>query len=53
MARIMVIVGCLLGLSLNACIVETRGPRGGCRGERVPGHYGPYGGWHPGHWECR
>lgn len=35
-------------VSLSACVVE--GPRPpGCYW--VPGHYGPEGGWHPGH--CR
>ncbi len=33
-------------IGLSACVVAEPGPvRVGC----VPGHYGPYGAWHPGH----
>jgi len=35
----------LLALTLSGCYVAP-GP-GACYW--VPGHYGPYGGWHPGH----
>jgi hypothetical protein len=24
-----------------------------CRAVWVPGHYGAWGRWHPGHWRCR
>jgi hypothetical protein len=34
--------------ALSACVVAPP-PRPGCYW--VPGHYGPEGGWHPGH--CR
>ena len=34
--------------SLSACVEEVPvGPGGSAW---IPGHYGPYGNWHPGHW---
>jgi hypothetical protein len=40
-----------MSLALSACVVAGPGP-GRCGGAGwVPGHYGPEGGWHPGH--CR
>lgn len=30
--------------------VEVVGPSPYAGAVWVPGHYGPYGGWHPGHW---
>ena len=42
----------LLGLLLAGCVVEERppGPPPTPGWHWVPGHYGPYGGWQPGHW---
>jgi hypothetical protein len=39
----------IVGLALSACVVAPGGRCGGAGW--VPGHYGPEGGWHPGH--CR
>ena len=36
-------------IALSGCVVAGPGPGRGC--PWVPGHYGPEGGWHPGH--CR
>ena len=37
-------------MTLSACVVAGPGPYAGHpRCPWVPGHYGPEGGWHPGH----
>lgn len=37
---------------LAGCVVAPAGPRHPYAGAYwVPGHYGPYGAWHPGHWQ--
>lgn len=41
--------------SASGCIVREREyvRRGGCPGGVfIQGHYGPRGGWRPGHWRC-
>jgi hypothetical protein len=52
---------CLVGLaalSMTGCVVEERpyyahsGPPACAGGRWIPGHYGPYGAWHRGHWRC-
>jgi hypothetical protein len=52
MIRHLVAVLLLVSLagSLAACIVEPE-PVGHPGYHWVRGFYGPYGGWHPGHWE--
>jgi hypothetical protein len=42
---------------LSGCTTYVQAPRAEVVGVApypgavwVPGHYGPYGGWHPGHW---
>jgi hypothetical protein len=32
------------------CVVAPVGPGPYSGAYWVPGHFGPYGGWHPGHW---
>lgn len=45
LSRLKLLVGALLvATTLAGCVVA---PAPGCYW--VPGHYGPYGGWHPGH----
>jgi hypothetical protein len=34
---------------LSACVVAEPGGYGRCPGHWVPAHYGPEGGFHPGH----
>ncbi len=41
----------LVALGMSACyrdyvVTPT------CRAVWVPGHYGPWGRWHPAHWRC-
>lgn len=44
--RLKLLTGALLvAVMLSGCVVGPAGP--GCYW--VPGHYGPYGRWHPGH----
>ncbi len=40
------LVAILCAVVLSGCVVEP----GPYRAYWVPAHYGPYGGWHPGHW---
>jgi len=51
MKRILALMLCgLMATSLAGCVVYPgHQPYGGAHW--VPGHYGPYGGWHPGHWQ--
>jgi hypothetical protein len=44
-----------IGLSTVAsgCYTEYEIRPEMCRAVWVPGHYGPWGRWHPGHWRCR
>jgi hypothetical protein len=37
-------------LPLAGCVVAPVGPAPHAGLHWVPGHYGAYGGWHPGHW---
>jgi hypothetical protein len=37
-----------IALPLTSCVVAPERPYPGAYW--VPGHYGPEGGWHPGHW---
>jgi hypothetical protein len=43
----------LMAASLTGCVVEEHGPSHPPPPHNywVPGHYGPNGGWHEGHWE--
>ena len=45
----MLLVLLLCATALTGCVVEP-GPYRAYGAYWVPGHYGPYGGWHPGHW---
>jgi hypothetical protein len=49
-------VAVLAAAALSGCVVEERTyarPAPRCReAVWVEGHYGPRGGWHPGHWRC-
>ena len=42
----------LVAASLTSCVVyPAPGPRPHAAGYWVPAHYGPYGGYYPGHWQ--
>jgi hypothetical protein len=44
----------LLGILGSAgCYTEYAVRPTHCVAVWVPGHYGPFGRWHPGHWRCR
>jgi hypothetical protein len=43
------LLGALIALPLAGCVVYP--PRPNPHAYWVPGHYGPYGGWHRGHWQ--
>lgn len=50
MKRVSALLLCaLMATSLVGCTVYAQ-PGGPYGAHWVPGHYGPYGGWHPGHW---
>ena len=43
----------LAGASVAGCYTEYD-VRPACRrAVFIPGHYGPFGRWHPAHWRCR
>ena len=48
---------CVAAVVLSGCVVEERRvpepPRSCMEARWVPGHYGPSGRWHRGHWRCR
>jgi len=41
------------GASVGGCYTEYPYRPTGCLAVWVPGHYGPWGRWRPGHWRCR
>lgn len=51
MKRVSALLLCLaMAVSLAGCVVAPAGPP--YHGAYwVHGYYGPYGGWHPGHWQ--
>ena len=52
MNRIAALLLCtLMAASLAGCVVYPGSGRPYAGAYWVPGHYGPYGGWHPGHWQ--
>jgi hypothetical protein len=52
MKRVSAMLLCaLMAASLAGCVVAPAGPGPHSRAHWVPGACGPYGGWHPGHWQ--
>jgi hypothetical protein len=53
--RVFALVLLTISLSLVAggCYTEYEVQPPTCRAVWVPGHYGPWGRWHPAHWRCR
>ncbi len=42
----------LAGVGVGGCYTEYTVRPVGCRAVWIPGHYGPFGRWHRGHWRC-
>ncbi len=47
-----VVLALAAGGALGGCYTEYQVRPVGCRAVWVPGHYGPWGRWHPAHWRC-
>jgi hypothetical protein len=47
------LVALVAGASAAGCYTEYAVRPVHCRAVFIPGHYGTWGRWHPGHWRCR
>jgi hypothetical protein len=52
MRTLRAIVLAVAAVGASGCYTEYVVRPTHCRAVWVPGHYGPWGRWHPGHWRC-
>jgi len=47
-----IVLALVAGAGVGGCYTEYAVRPGHCRAVWIPGHYGPWGRWRPGHWRC-